>query len=354
MALFIRNISDCLVEDDTSIKDAIKSLELSQKKIVLVISKSGDFLGTIVDGDIRRGLIKGLTLEDTIMKIANQNPFFVRQVETDKSIIAKMAQHQVMQVPLVIDNKVKGLYLWENQTKAVGVKNNSFVIMAGGQGVRLRPLTLDCPKPLLKIDDTPIIERLITNAKLAGFENIKISIGYLGNLIKEHLGTGENLGVNINYSHEKEPTGTAGSLKNFKFETNEDFIVVNGDLITDINYSDLIDFHKKNNATITMVGRQYTLENPFGVIETIGNQVKQIKEKPTILSMINCGVYCLSKNAINLIPSDKAFDMPDLINKHLEKSLPVFVYEFSGDWYDIGTIKDFERVNLFNKVSFDE
>jgi NDP-sugar pyrophosphorylase family protein len=222
-------------------------------------------------------------------------------------------------------------------------RNNTMVIMAGGKGTRLRPHTDNCPKPLLPIGGKPILEHIIARAKVSGFHRFVISLHYLGDMIKAHFGDGTKLGVSISYIEETIPMGTAGALSLLRDRLSAPFVVTNGDVLTDIDYGRLLDFHMSYAAQATMAVREHEWQNPFGVVRTDGIDIVTFEEKPIVKSHINAGVYALNPAVIQLLSPIDYCDMPTLFSLAKENSLRTIAYPMHEPWLDIGRPSDFEH-----------
>ena len=341
---------DALLSEKATLHDAIKNLDDSKLKIILVTSSDSSFVGTITDGDIRRGLLKGLSLSDGVSLVVKKDSISVSEDMQLELVNQIMKLNQISQIP-TIDSKsrVVGLYEWSASNSGIKTRENLMIIMAGGIGKRLRPYTDNCPKPMLLVHNKPIIEHIILNAKSEGFNKFIISINYLGTMIEEYFGKGENLGVEIDYIREKKPLGTSGALGLIDSKLNKDFIVTNGDVISDINYGDVLDFHCKNSSIATMAVRQHELHNPYGVVQLDGEDIVGFEEKPVARSNINAGIYALSPKVIDFIEKNVYSDMPNLFeNLRLQKK-PIKAYFTHENWIDIGRPRDLNEANLKEK-----
>jgi dTDP-glucose pyrophosphorylase/predicted transcriptional regulator len=346
----VNNWRDALVSEKATIHDAIKNLDDSKLKIILVIKSDNTFVGTITDGDIRRGLLKGLSLTDGVHLVVKKNSISVLEDTQLELINKKMQLNQISQIPIVDrSSRIVGLYEWSLTKNGTATRENLMIIMAGGVGKRLRPFTDNCPKPMLMVHNKPIIEHIILNAKSEGFKKFIISINYLGTMIEEYFGKGENLDVEIAYIKEKKPLGTSGALGLIHGKLNKDFIVTNGDVISNINYGDVLDFHCKKSSIATMAVRQHELHNPYGVVQLDGENIIGFEEKPVARSNINAGIYALSPKALDFIEKDVFTDMPSLFeNLRLQKK-PIKAYFTHENWIDIGRPKDLNEANLKKK-----
>lgn len=322
---------------NAKIENVINNLNETSLKIVLITDSHGILVGTISDGDIRRGLMKGLNLSSPIGSIVNNDAFAVPPGLTREMIVKLMLANKVQQIPIVDElKKVIGLHLWDETSSPVK-RSNTIVIMAGGKGTRLYPETENCPKPLLLLAGKPILEHIIAQAKLEGFTNFVLAIHYLGHMIEDYFGNGESLGVNIEYLREEFPLGTAGALSLFKVAPNTSLIVTNGDVITDISYGDLIDFHQQHNVQATMAIRLHQLKNQFGVVKTSGIEIIGYEEKPIEVKQINAGIYVLEPATLNLLTKNEKIDMPDLFDRIIKSGNIAVAYAIHENWVDLGT-----------------
>jgi dTDP-glucose pyrophosphorylase/predicted transcriptional regulator len=337
---------DTLINIDDSIGDAIKSLNKSGLKIVLVQNKKQIFQGTITDGDIRRALINGMTIDTTVDRIANRNAITTSESVSKKQISDLMAENNLEQLPIIDQkNKVIGLHMKNQNLSTSNLIANTMVIMAGGLGARLRPLTFSTPKPMLEVAGKPILQLIIEQAKFQGISNFVITINYLGALIEEYFGNGEKFGVKINYLKESEPLGTAGSLAEIEFTRDLPILVSNADIVSDVDYRDLINFHIEKKSDFTVSVKPNQIVSAFGELKLEGLKVKEYVEKPVYFNIVNAGIYVVDINLINLVPKGIKFDMSTLISKALAENLKVFAYPLHENWSDIGRIEDYNNVN---------
>ena len=330
---------------ESTIQQAIHNLNQVSIKIVLIVNDSGELLGTISDGDIRRGLLRGLDLHSPIESVIYRNPLVVPPEMERDMVMHLMVANKIHQIPVVDDRRhLVGLYLWD-QITTTPKRLNLMVIMAGGMGTRLRPHTENCPKPLLQIAGKPMLEHIIERAKLEGFSRFVLAIHYLGQMIEDYFGNGERLGVQIDYLREQKPLGTAGALSLIDKYPEEPFLVTNGDVITDIRYSELMDFHMRYEAAATMAVRVYEWQHPFGVVQTKGVEIVGFEEKPIARSHINAGVYALSPEALSVLERDVHCDMPTLFERMQAKSMRTVAYPMHEPWLDVGRPDDLNLAN---------
>jgi dTDP-glucose pyrophosphorylase len=320
----------------STIEDAIKNLDKVAIKIVLVFNSNGEFEGTISDGDIRRALLSGLNFQSQINGVVHRGALVVPPNVGRETVLQLMVANKIQQIPVLNDaGQVVGLHLWDEVTSNPS-RSNVMVIMAGGKGTRLRPHTETCPKPLLSIAGKPMLEHIIENAKQEGFTKFIISINYLGEMIVDHFGSGERWDVHIDYVREDSPLGTAGALGLLAPIPTEPFVITNGDVITDIRYGELLDFHKRCNASATMAVRVHEWQNPFGVVQTNGVEIVGFEEKPVVRSHINAGVYALSPDVLGLLAPHVHCDMPTLFERAKAQGLQTVAYPMHEPWLDVG------------------
>jgi len=325
------------------IQQAIRNLDQVAIKIVLVVNDAGELEGTISDGDIRRGLLKGVDLNGPIASVIHRNAMVVPPEMGRDMIMQLMAANKIQQIPVVNEHHhVVGLHLWDEITTPP-MRSNLMVIMAGGMGTRLRPHTENCPKPLLPVAGKPMLEHIIERAKLEGFSHFVLAIHYLGQMIEDHFGNGEHLGVRIDYLRELSPLGTAGALGLLNPRPDAPFVVTNGDVITDIRYGELLDFHIRHDATATMAVRVHEWQHPFGVVQTQGVEIVGFEEKPVARSHINAGVYALDPDTLSLLNADVHCDMPTLFERLQTKAKRTVAYPMHEPWLDVGRPDDLSR-----------
>lgn len=329
-----------IVPNTGTIKDAITSLDKSAVKIVLVVDELGALEGTISDGDIRRGLLKSCTLDSPLSMIVHKNALVVPPEMGHDMVMQLMVVNKVQQIPVVDANHfVVGLHRWDEITSP-RPRSNVMVIMAGGMGKRLLPHTENCPKPMLLLAGKPMLEHIITRSKAEGFSKFIIAVHYLGHMIEEYFGNGARMGVNISYLRENSPLGTAGALSLLQPRPEESFVVTNGDVITDIRYGELLDFHLRHEALATMAVRLHEWQHPFGVVQTAGVDIVGFEEKPVSRSHINAGVYALDPDALSLLISNNPCDMPTLFERLQQRALRTVAYPMHEPWLDVGRPDD--------------
>lgn len=334
-----------LLRSDSSIQDAIRSLDETGLQIVIVVSADGVLLGTVTDGDIRRGLLRGLGLNTGLDAIIYREPLVVPPQMARELVLQLMQANRIHQLPVVDEHRrVVGLHLWD-ALMIPGKRSNLMVIMAGGKGTRLLPHTQNCPKPLLPVSGKPMLEHIIERAKASGFRRFVLAVHYLGHMIEEYCGDGSRWQVEIEYLREQSPLGTAGAIGLLSPRPDAPFLVTNGDVLTDIRYDELLDFHTRNGAKGTMAVRLHEWQHPFGVIRTKGVDIIGFEEKPVSRSHINAGIYVLEPSALDVLGVDERCDMPTLFGRLKERDARVIVYPMHEPWLDVGRPDDYDAAN---------
>jgi dTDP-glucose pyrophosphorylase len=327
------------------IEQAIRNLSEVSVRIVLVTNEAGVLEGTLSDGDIRRGLLKGLDLNSPIAGIIRHNPLVVPPELGRELVMQLMVANKIQQIPVVDECRhVVGLHLWD-EISTTPTRSNLMVIMAGGLGTRLHPHTENCPKPLLPVGGKPMLEHIINRAKQEGINHFVLAIHYLGHMIEAHFGNGERLGVQIDYLREETPLGTAGALRLLNPLPDAPFLVTNGDVITDIRYGELLDFHTRHAASATMAVRVHEWQHPFGVVKIQGVEIVGFEEKPIARSHINAGVYALEPEALCVLSADAHCDMPTLFERLQAKAKRAVAYPMHEPWLDVGGPLDLQLAN---------
>lgn len=341
----MKNIEDIIIKESTSIIDVLKIIDKSSKQIAIVVDENRKLLGTISDGDIRRAIINSIPLSDSVENIYFRTPTVANINDNRDKIISICTAKKIHQIPIV-DNEgnLVGLEILD-ELISKKTKVNKVVLMVGGLGTRLKPLTNSIPKPMLNVGGKPILETIIENFASYGFVNVVLCVNYKSDVIVNYFKDGSNFGVNIEYIFEDKRMGTAGALSLLNSKPNEPFFVMNGDLLTNINFEHLLNYHLDNNAMATMCVREYDFQVPFGVVELDNGKIKSIKEKPTHKFFVSAGIYMLSPEAINEIPKNIFFDMPTLFEKLVELNKNIISFPIREYWLDIGRIEEFEKAN---------
>jgi dTDP-glucose pyrophosphorylase/predicted transcriptional regulator len=335
-----------LLKRDATIKDAIEVLNREAQRIVLIVDDGHRLLGVVTDGDIRRGLLDKKNLESSVSEIMNTKPKIASESDSRLKILNVLKTYSLLQIPILRDGVVVGLETLQQLTERPKLENPIF-IMAGGFGKRLAPLTDSCPKPLLKVGTKPILETIIEQFAEAGFYRIYISTHYLPEKIVEYFGDGSKWNVSIEYVHEQTPLGTGGALgllpKNIP---KLPIIMMNGDLLTKIDFGVLLKYHTNQNAIATMCVREYEYQVPYGVVEVSDNKISGMIEKPTHRYLVNAGIYVIDHEVLGSVGVNEKVDMPTLIERQFAKSLPVVAFPVHEYWLDIGKKHDFDKAQI--------
>lgn len=341
-----------VVAPETTVRDTIRIIDAGALQIALVVDSNNILLGTVTDGDIRRGILNGMLLEEEVRQVMNPTPTTAGPNETSEKLFLVMKRKQLAQIPLVDEiGHLVGLEVLEAIIQTPSY-TNSVVIMAGGLGTRLRPLTDDYPKPLLKICGKPILETILENFIDYGFRRFYISLNYKADLISAYFGDGSKWGVEIHYVVENKRLGTAGALAHLPERPDEPFFVMNGDLLTKVNYQQLLAFHAEHLGQATMCVREFDFQVPYGVVQLEKHRLVGIEEKPTQRFFVNAGIYVLQPEVLDLIPADTFLDMPQLFKMMIELNHRTAVFPIREYWLDIGRKDDLERANLEFRDNF--
>ncbi|MBU0571717.1 MAG: nucleotidyltransferase family protein [Candidatus Omnitrophica bacterium] len=336
---------ELLIDLSSPIIKAIEEIDAGKAKILIVVDKEKKLKGTITDGDIRRGILKGVSFDDKIERIINPSPRTASAGDKLEDIMALMKEKQLSHIPVIDDSGyVVGVRAYD-EIRDVPTSDHWVVLMAGGMGNRLRPLTEECPKPLLTVGTKPILETILENFKEYGFKKFFLSVNYKVNMIKDYFGDGSRWGIEIGYLCEDKRLGTAGALGLLPEKPEGSVIVMNGDLITKVNFRHLLDFHKEHGSKATMCVREYDFQVPFGVVKMNDHNISKIDEKPVHKFFINAGIYVLEPEVVSGISGEKCLDMPHLFNALVEEGKEPVAFPIREYWVDIGRIDDLERAD---------
>ena len=330
-----------------TLQQAISILDLNGNGFLPVIDVEGKLYGVITDGDLRRGLLKN---ELTLDAIINKEPIVESTSSSEFHIKMKLNKMHLGHMPIVDDNGKLVNVISLNEFDFIS-KPNKVVIMAGGIGSRLGDLTKFVPKPMLRLGGKPILEGIIENFKSQGFTQFVLCVNYRSEVIEEYFGNGKKLNVEISYTKENQRLGTAGALTLISEKLTDPFIVVNGDVLTDINFEPFLNGHIKSRSKATMCIKKYSNKVPYACVEyNDSDDLIGLKEKPSYDFYINTGMYILEPDVINYIPKDSFFDMPELFDLLMKDNLKIKVYKTNGYWLDIGRPSDFEQGKTDYKV----
>ena len=335
--------SRAVLREDATIEEVIRNLETTALRVALIVDTSEKLIGIVTDGDIRRGFISGHNLGSRINLIMNRDAITGRKVVTDNEVVVLMETHRIQHVPVIDEsNCLVGLHAFQMGTAPIP-RVNQVVIMAGGRGLRMRPLTEDRPKPMIEVGGKPILEHVLYRFRQQGFFKFTIAINYLGESIKRYFGDGSKFDVVIDYIEETTPLGTAGALRHIRNTNGIPFILTNADVISEINYSELLDFHSDQSAMATMAVRPFEMQNPYGVVNMDGISIVSVEEKPVYRSHISTGVYVFEPQVVDLMPKIDVYQIPELFDFLHQQSHKTIAFHLQDPWMDIGTAADIKR-----------
>ncbi|MBU2490704.1 MAG: nucleotidyltransferase family protein [Proteobacteria bacterium] len=332
-----------LLSPDQSVLTALATMDRSALQIGLVVDGGQRLLGTVTDGDVRRALLAGKDLKSPVSGIMFTGFTSASPGDSDEAVLFAMRKKDLRQIPVVDpEGRVVGLRLLRDMVRP-GNRENLVVLMAGGEGARLLPLTENRPKPMLHVAGKPVLQTIIENFAAQGFRRFQVSVNYLGQMIEDHFGDGSALGVSIGYLREDRKLGTGGALGLLPERPDAPFFVMNSDLLTTVGFSKILDFHLANRAQATMCVRQYQFEVPYGVVRAAGHKLSGIDEKPVHRFFVNAGIYVLDPAVLDLVPQNEFLDMPTLFTRLMEKGGECVVFPLCEYWLDIGHREDYER-----------
>ncbi len=334
-----------LVSPFTPIKEVIQIIDASALQIALVSDEKKRLLGTVTDGDVRRAILKGVPLENVIKDIMNASPITASEHQKQDEILELMRLTKIRHLPIVgNDGEIIDIRTIDDFIVPVK-KDNWVVLMAGGLGTRLSPLTDEVPKPLLKVGSRPILETIISTFIKQGFLKFYLSVNYKADMIIDYFGDGSQFGAEIKYIYENKRMGTAGALSLLPEKPKKPIIVMNGDLLTKVDFSLLMNFHDQNHSLGTMCVREFDYQIPYGVVKLNEQKLIGIEEKPIQKSFVSAGIYVLSPGALDFVPADEFYDMPKLFEKLIDKNKSTCVFPIREYWLDIGRTEDYNRAN---------
>lgn len=337
-----RRWQDAVIGEDLPLLQAVERLDEVALQILLVTDAHGRLVGTVTDGDVRRAILRGIDLHSPLAAAMHRDPVTIDPGASREAAVHIMRQRGVRQLPRVApDGRVVGLELLEPLVQPV--RDNWALVMAGGLGTRLRPLTDDTPKPLLRVGGRPLLETIVEALALHGFRRIFLSVNYRADQVESHFGDGSRFGVEIAYLREEEFLGTAGALSLLPEAPSEPMVVMNGDILTRVDFGQLLGFHERTGAGMSMCVREYEIEVPYGVVEVDGETVTSIVEKPTTRHFINAGIYVLTPELVRMIEPGVRLDMTDLAERALAAGHLVGAFPIHEYWLDIGHLEDYEQ-----------
>jgi dTDP-glucose pyrophosphorylase len=344
----MKNWQSLLVTPDTTLEVAVATLDKAGARIVVVVDEQRRLLGTLTDGDVRRALLKHLPLTEPVGNVMWKTPVVAGPDWSRERMRAIMENRRLLQMPIVdIQGVIVGLETLHDVLDERQFDNPVF-LMAGGFGTRLYPLTENCPKPMLKVGGKPILELILESFVDAGFHRFYISTHYLPEMIRDHFGDGSHWGVSITYIHEEEPLGTGGALGLLpKDDIQLPMFLMNGDLLTRVDYRGLLEFHTQQNSIATMCVREYKHQIPYGVVQAEDGRVVSMVEKPVQKSFINAGIYLVRPELLHSIRPNTRVDMPTILEKAIQNQQAVSIFPVHEYWLDIGRMEDFQRAQQY-------
>ena len=344
-----KHFSSLIVSPDSTVRSVIACIDRNGKGIAMVLDADKHLIATVTDGDIRRAILAGLDVDVPVRELLSrrtnmspEGPITAPLGTPDATLLHIMADTTIRHIPLVDqDNRVVDVALLSELVREYELPLRA-VVMAGGFGTRMRPLTNDLPKPMLPLGNRPLLQLIVEQLRDAGIRQVNVATHYKGDVISDHFKDGQDFGVDIRYVKEDQPLGTVGALSLLE-ESDEPLLVINGDILTRVDFRSMLHFHREHNADLTVAVRQYELSVPYGVVDTDGVNVKGILEKPVVRQFINAGIYLLSPAVRRMIPNGQPYDIPDLIQLLLQKSGTVVCFPIREYWLDIGKADHYDQ-----------
>ncbi len=341
----MNDIAKIKLNESSTIKEALRIIDSGAVKIAVVVNEEDILLGTLTDGDIRRAILEGKTIEDTVAEIYSKDPTVVSANASKEEVINICTSKKIHQIPVVDEQfRIVGIDLLDELLKPQ-TRNNQVVLMVGGLGTRLRPLTEKTPKPMLHVGGKPILQTIVEKFVNYGFVNIVMCVGYKSKIIQDFFEDGSKFGATIEYVLEDKRMGTAGALSLLKNRPCEPFFVMNGDLLTNVNFEHLLEFHESNDAVASMCVREYDFQVPYGVVRVEEGNILAIEEKPVHKFFVSAGIYMLDPHCIDFIPKDAFYDMPTLFEELIAQGKKSVSFPLREYWLDIGRIEEYEKAN---------
>ncbi len=340
------------VKPETTLLDTLRVIDESARQLALVVDGSSRLLGTVTDGDIRRGILHSVPLEAPVSKVMNPNPIVADLNTPNDELLFIMSKYSIKQIPLV-DSSGRIVNLRAiSDLVGQGTRKNRAVVMAGGLGKRLGELTKSTPKPLLNVGSKPLLATIVHQLRIHGFSEIYVSVNYRAEMIKEYFTNGPGAADRVKFLEEKEFLGTAGALSLFPTRPEEPFLVMNGDILSTINFAHLLEYHVASKCEMTVCIREFKLQIPYGVVNLKGPGIREILEKPDQTILINAGIYVINPSVLDLIPPETRLDMPTLINQAIVGEKRVGSFPLSEFWLDIGNPTDFRQAQMSYPTKF--
>jgi len=338
------NWQGALIGPTDKVVDALSVIDRELTRAAFVIDDKSRLIGLVTDGDIRRGLLAGISLEDEVKSVMNSSPLTCGDTDSHIAVRRLMEAKDFLHMPILdASGRLVNVLSMQDHVDRERYENPVF-LMAGGFGSRLHPLTANCPKPLLRIGQKPIMETILDSFIDAGFYRFYISTHYLSDMVKEYFGDGSRWGVDIQYTHEDQPLGTGGALGLLPDDLpSEPMIMMNGDILTKVNFERLLDYHQESQADATICVRQHEYQVPYGVVQANDLEIQSIDEKPISRYYVNAGIYVLNPDVVRQVKEGEVIDMPSLLNSQIEKQSKIMMYPLDEYWLDVGRMSEFEQ-----------
>lgn len=346
----MRPNAEFVIPPEATLRQAVAAIDRGTRQIALVVDDAGRLVATVTDGDVRRGLLRGLGLDSPVAAVMNRTPITIHEEDGPEAARRLMRARRLHHVPIVDEGGRLVDLAWIDDISGITRRETRVVLMAGGLGHRLRPLTETVPKPMLPIGGRPILEHILRSFVDQGFVRFTISLNYLGEQVQDHFKDGEEFGAEIDYIEEKERLGTAGALSMLPERPDSPFIVMNGDLLTQIRFEALLRFHSEIDAVATLCARRFEMQVPYGVIDSEGSYLRGILEKPVHSHFVNAGIYVLSPMVLDELSLGQPLDMPDLFTRITDGGAKAGVFPLREYWLDIGRLEDLQRA----RAEFDQ
>ena len=339
-------IKELCVSLDSTVRRVLECIDQNKMGVALVVDEAGVLCGTITDGDVRRFLLAQRSLDEKAESLAWKHPVTARQGTGLDRLMELIQRHKVRLIPLVDENN-RPVSVFSHRQFLFSEDNGRFaVIMAGGEGKRLRPLTEEVPKPMLKVGDAPVLEKIIQRLAGSGYRRIFLSVNYKAHIIENYFEDGSRFGVEIDYLHEDEKLGTAGPLSLLPKVPTSPLLVINGDVLTSTDFNSLYEYHVEHRAVMTVASIQYKVQVPYGALRLAGHYLLGVDEKPQQVFHCNAGIYVINPELLRLVPKGEPHDMTDLLDEVLGQGLPVCTFPLHEYWLDIGQMPDLEKARL--------
>lgn len=344
MESIVSDFKDVVVNHTNSFGETIKKMDQHEKSIALVIDEKNRLLGILTEGDIRKAILKGIALDENVKSTMNESPFCLKAGYADGEMVRIMMENNVFHLPIIDDQKVVKGVVFKDTFVQQKILLCPVVIMAGGLGSRLLPLTEETPKPLLTVSGKPMIVHIIEKFRDQGAKEFFISVNYKSTMIEDYLGNGSKYRVKITYVKETDKLGTSGALSLLP-EMSSPFFVTNADVLASVNFKAMYQFHLDNDSTLTMAIKKIQFDVPYGTVSLEHNRIIDLSEKPSVENYINAGIYVIDNHCVREIPASQHYDMTDFISHLLSKNRKISGYLINGDWTDIGQLKDYWSAN---------